>query len=242
MKIDVIPAMDLIDGQCVRLVRGDYQQQTTYAHDPVELARQFAAVGISRLHLVDLEGAKAGRPCNLPVLEKIARATDLKVDFGGGIKTSAQVEAVLAAGAAQVSIGSMAVKQRETFLEWIAAFGAERFILCADLKGGKVATAAWQEGSDLSASDFIQSYQKYGIKHVLCTVVERDGTLEGVGLDVYQAIMQEFPDLYLIASGGVAGMADLTNLAAAGIPAVVVGKAFYEGRISIEDLAKFYVK
>lgn len=240
--IDVIPAIDLIDGSCVRLTKGDYSTSTVYSSDPVEMARSFADAGIKRLHLVDLDGARSGSPKNLSVLDKITGATKLIVDFGGGIKTTADLTAARDAGAAQVSIGSIAVTNPERVQAWLQDFPVDFFILCADVKGEQIAIHGWQEVAALTLNEFIQTYRSLGVKHFLCTSIDRDGMLSGSNVELYARLMNAFPELYLIASGGVASLDDIEALRSNAIPAVVVGKAFYEGHISLSELGAFYAK
>lgn len=235
----IIPAIDLIDGACVRLTRGNYDTRKVYNSDPLMVAKEFEAKGFERMHLVDLDGAKAGKVVNLAVLESICQNTSLKVDFGGGIKTDEDMEKVLNAGASQVTIGSLAVKQPEKVKEWIAKYGAERIILGADARDRKIAVSGWLETSELDLMDFIGDYYALGIRHVLCTDISRDGMLQGPAFDLYNEIMSRFPDLQLIASGGVSGIEDVDRLKANGIPSVVIGKAIYEGRIDLDELAAF---
>jgi len=232
----IIPAIDLIDGNCVRLTKGAYDTKKIYSSDPLEMAKRFEEAGFTRLHLVDLDGAKAGSVVNIAVLERICAQTSLNVDFGGGIKTETDLEKVLKAGAKQVTIGSLAVQQPELMKEWIEHYGAETFIIGADVKEGKIAISGWLETSSLELMDFIQSYYDLGIRHVLCTDISKDGMLQGPAFELYNDIMQRFPDLQLIASGGVSGISDVKELKKNNIPAVVIGKAIYEGLISLREL------
>lgn len=234
----LIPAIDLIDGQCVRLRLGDYQQVTHYAHDPLKLAMLFEEVGLQRLHLVDLDGAKLGKPVNLSVLEKIAAHTRLHIDFGGGIRTHHHVEAVLKAGAHQFTVGSLAVKEPDILLDWLDTYGPERLIIGADVRHGQIAIHGWQQLSQWQLDDFLHFYQAKGVRYVLCTDISRDGTLEGVDAAFYCRLSQAFPQLHIIASGGVSGQDDLQALRQSGVFGVVIGKAIYEGALSIEELAK----
>lgn len=240
--IDVIPAIDLIDGACVRLTKGDYSTSTVYSSDPLEMARSFADAGIRRLHLVDLDGARAGSPKNLSVLQKITGATKLVVDFGGGIKTTADLTAARDAGATQVSIGSVAVTNPERVQIWFQDFPVDFFILCADVKGEQIAIHGWQEVAALTLNEFIQMYRALGVRHFLCTSIDRDGMLSGSNVELYARLVKDFPGLYLIASGGVASLDDIELLKNRDVPAVVVGKAFYEGRISLSELGAFYAQ
>ncbi|GIV39783.1 MAG: 1-(5-phosphoribosyl)-5-[(5-phosphoribosylamino) methylideneamino] imidazole-4-carboxamide isomerase [Thermonema sp.] len=234
----IIPAIDLIGGKCVRLRFGDYNQKTEYYEDPLEAARQFEAAGITHLHLVDLDGAKQGQPVNIEVLERIAAHTHLQIDFGGGIRKKEDIERVLAAGAVQVTVGSLAVKQPETVVEWLHDFGPEKLIIGADIKDGKIAVNAWQDLSKHTAEDFLQFYARQGARYVVCTDISRDGSLQGTNVEFYRHLQQQCPELHFIASGGVASISDLLQLQAAGLYGVIVGKAIYEGYIQLTDLAK----
>jgi len=236
--IDVIPAIDLIDGACVRLTKGDYSTKLVYEKDPVLMAKRFEDAGIQRLHLVDLDGAKAGRVINLHVLEKLTKETNLAIDFGGGIKTDDDLKSVLDAGAKWLTIGSLAVKDSEKMKSWIQAFGADLFILGADVRDGNIAVSGWLETSNLHWETFMADYYKNGVRQFLCTDISRDGMLNGPSIDLYKEIMMRFPDCYLIASGGVSGKQDLIDLEEAKIPAVVLGKAIYEGRITLNEIVE----
>lgn len=235
--MEIIPAIDIIGGKCVRLTKGDYSQVTHYADDPVEVARQFEAGGIKRLHVVDLDGAKAKHVVNLEVLRKIASATSLKVDFGGGVKTREDLEKVLEAGAAQVTAGSIAVSNRAEVEKWISEFGAEKIILGADVLNGKVMVSGWQENSGEELTEFLTYYLGKGISHVICTDITKDGVLQGPSFELYQGLLRTFPGLRLIASGGVSGVNDLVRLKQDGLFGAIVGKAFYEGKVTLEELS-----
>lgn len=237
--ITIIPAIDIIDGKCVRLTNGDYSQQKTYRNDPVEVAKEFEDAGIKRLHLVDLEGAKNGKVTNLKVLEKISRATGLLTDFGGGIKTSAELEAVVSAGATFVSIGSMAVKQPEIFDSWIQKYGSDIFLLGADVREGKVAIMGWQEQTQIDVVEFIQQQMTKRISHIFCTDIAHDGMLDGPNITFYRHLLFACPGLRLVASGGISSIEDIINLQQLGCEGVIVGKALYENRISLKDLKPF---
>lgn len=237
--MQIIPAIDLIDGKCVRLTQGDYNQKTIYNENPVEVARSFEAVGLNRLHLVDLDGAKAGKVTNWQVLENIASATKLDIDFGGGIKTEKDVEIVLGSGAKYATIGSIAVKNEALFTNWIEKYGPDKFLLGADAKDALITIGGWLETTNLSVFDFIDKYQKKGIQNVFCTDVSKDGLLQGPSLPLYQKIIMQFPALHFIASGGVSSMEDLTALKDIGCSAAIVGKAIYEGKVTLEELSKF---
>lgn len=232
----IIPAIDIIGGKCVRLTKGDYNQMKQYADNPVEVAQAFEAAGIRQLHLVDLDGAKAKHVVNFGTLQAISEATKLDIDFGGGVKTRADLEKVLEAGAKQVTAGSIAASNREEVGRWIEAFGAEKIILGADVLNEKVMVSGWQESSDLDLMDFLTYYTQLGIRYVICTDIDKDGALQGPSFQLYAKIMKQFPDLKLIASGGVSGKEDLVALKEQGLYGAIVGKAFYEGRLTLEDL------
>jgi phosphoribosylformimino-5-aminoimidazole carboxamide ribotide isomerase len=239
MGFEIIPAIDLIDGKCVRLTEGDYNQKTVYHEDPVEVALGFEAAGIRRLHLVDLDGAKAGRVVNWNVLERITQRTALEVDFGGGIKTRDDVDRVLDSGAKWATVGSIAVKNEAELMSWFETYGANRFFLGADVKEEHIAVAGWQETTSIQLIPFLQKYVGYGIQYVFCTDVSKDGRLEGPATDLYRRVLEALPGLQLIASGGVSGMQDLESLKAAGCAGAIVGKAIYEGRTNLEQLKSF---
>ena len=237
--MQIIPAIDIIDGKCVRLTQGDYAQKTIYNENPLEVAKQFEAAGLKRLHLVDLDGAKAGTVKNWAVLQEIAAYTTLSIDFGGGIKKDKDLTIVFESGAAYASIGSLAVKEPDTFLEWLTVYGADKFILGADVKSEKIAVAGWLETTDINIYDFLQDYTNKGILQSFCTDVSKDGKLEGPSIELYKNIVTKFPSLYFIASGGVSCIEDLTVLQALGCSGAIVGKAIYEGRIALKDLTNF---
>lgn len=234
--IDLIPAIDIIDGKCVRLTKGDYDRKKVYNEDPVAVAVEFERLGFKRLHVVDLDGAKSRHIVNDAVLHDITSATNLIVDFGGGIKTAEDIKKAFDAGAAMVTLGSIAVTDRELCTEWIRKYGAERIILGADVRNGKISINGWKEDSEEELIPFLRKYTEQGIRNVLCTEISKDGTLQGPATALYRQMMQEFPDMYLIASGGVSSNDDIDDLERNGIPAVVFGKAFYEGRIDVTKL------
>lgn len=234
--MELIPAIDIIDGQCVRLTKGDYAQKTVYRNHPWEVAKEFVTYGFKRLHVVDLDGAKAKHIVNSEVLQKITTETSLTVDFGGGIKTDEDIEKAFASGAKMVTVGSIAVTNPELFLSWIKKYGADRMILGADVRNGKISINGWKEDSSEDLLPFLRKYVDAGVTNVLCTEISKDGTLQGPAIDLYKRIMQEYPNLHLIASGGVSSIDDIKALEAAGIPAVVFGKAIYEGRINLKEL------
>lgn len=229
--IELIPAIDIIGGKCVRLTKGDYEQKTTYNDDPVAQAKEFESLGFKRLHIVDLDGAKSKHVVNIDILERITKETSLIVDFGGGVKTEDDIEKVFRAGAEMVTVGSIAVTEPEMFLNWLAKYGAEKIILGADVRNGKISINGWKEDSTEDLLPFLKKYTDAGVRNVLCTEISKDGTLSGPALDLYKSIMTAYPDLHLIASGGVSSNNDITALNEAGIPAVVFGKAFYEGKL-----------
>ena len=235
MKIELIPAIDIIDGQCVRLTKGDYDQKTVYGQ-PLEMAREFERIGYRRLHVVDLDGAKSKHIVNDAVLRSITTATSLTVDFGGGIKTDEDLKKAFAAGAKMVTVGSIAVTQPQLFMQWLEKYGADRMILGADVRHGKISINGWKEDSSEDLLPFLRKYIDAGVKNVLCTEISKDGTLAGPAIDLYKEVMEAYPELHLIASGGVSSKEDIKALDAAGIPAVVFGKAIYEGRIDLREL------
>ena len=236
MNIELIPAIDIIGGQCVRLTKGDYDQKKVYDDNPAEVAKHFEKLGFKRLHVVDLDGAKSKHIVNDNVLKAITSATSLTVDFGGGIKTEEDIEKAFDAGAAMVTVGSIAVTNPELFLSWIDKYGAGRLILGADVRNGKISINGWKEDSAEDLLPFLKQYTDKGVHNVLCTEISKDGTLQWPAIELYKEIMTAYPDLHLIASGGVSCNEDIDALETAGIPAVVFGKAFYEGKIDIDKL------
>ena len=235
MKIELIPAIDIINGQCVRLTKGDYDQKTVYGK-PLDMALEFERIGFERLHVVDLDGAKSKHIVNDGVLKEITSQTRLTVDFGGGIKTDEDLEKAFASGAAMVTVGSIAVTEPERFMGWLEKYGAEKMILGADVRHGKISINGWKEDSAEDLLPFLKKYIDAGVKNVLCTEISKDGTLAGPAIDLYQRMMEASPELHLIASGGVSSIADIEALDAEGIPAVVFGKAIYEGKIDLKEL------
>ena len=230
--IELIPAIDIIEGKCVRLTKGDYDTKKVYG-DPLEMARQFEEMGVRRLHVVDLDGAKSMHVVNISTLRAITTHTSLVVDFGGGVKSDDDLEMAFDAGATLVTAGSIAITDPDRYLGWLEKYGADRLILGADVRNGKVSINGWKEDSDVGLEDFLLRYMAAGTKNVLCTEISKDGTLEGPAIELYKSIMKRYPDCHLIASGGVGCTEDIRALEAAGIPAVVFGKAFYEGKISL---------
>lgn len=235
-KIELIPAIDIIDGKCVRLTNGDYTRKKTYSDSPADIARQLEDLGFTRLHVVDLDGAKSRHIVNHHTLKEISSATTLTVDFGGGLKTHEDIEKAFDAGASMVTIGSIAVTAPHLFMDWLGSYGADRLILGADVRNGKISINGWKEDSEEELLQFLKQYVDNGVKKVLCTEISKDGTLQGPATELYKSIMTAYPSLHLIASGGVGCNEDITELADNGIPAVVFGKAFYEGRIDISRL------
>ncbi|MDR2914471.1 MAG: 1-(5-phosphoribosyl)-5-[(5-phosphoribosylamino)methylideneamino]imidazole-4-carboxamide isomerase [Tannerella sp.] len=236
--IELIPAIDIIDGKCVRLTQGDYDSKKVYNEDPVEVAKMFEGCGIKRLHVVDLDGAREGRIVNYKVLNHIAAKTSLVIDFGGGLKTDKDLEIAFDNGAQMITGGSIAVKSPELFYKWLTQFGNERIILGADAKDEKIAVGGWQETTTTDLIPFIEEFHKRGIKKVICTDISRDGMLQGPSTELYKKIRTALPDIYLIASGGISSVKDIETLDNAGIPAVIFGKAIYEGHIKLNDLEK----
>ena len=233
--IELIPAIDIIGGQCVRLTKGDYDAKKTYDAHPEDVAKRFYDMGVRRLHVVDLDGAKADHIVNLDTLKKITEL-GMTVDFGGGIKQESDLQAAFDHGAAMVTVGSLAATKPDLLLQWAEKYGPERFIVGADALDGRVMIKGWREDGGMSLQEFISFYMSHGITRVLCTDISKDGTLTGPNVELYKSIMQQFPTCRLIASGGVSCTEDIRALNAAGIPSVVFGKAYYEGRIDLQQL------
>jgi len=236
--MEIIPAIDIIDGKCVRLTQGDYAQKKIYNEFPLEVAMEFEDAGLKRLHLVDLDGAKAGKVKNWKVLETVASKTGLVVDFGGGIKTAQDVDIVFDSGAALATVGSIAVKDGPLFVSWLEEYGAARFFLGADVKNEKITVGGWLETTDRWVYDFIEEYSGKGITQLFCTDVSKDGLLQGPALELYATIVEKFPALHFVASGGVSGMDDLLRLEEIGCKGVIIGKAIYEGRVTLKELSQ----
>ncbi|MBQ4214727.1 MAG: 1-(5-phosphoribosyl)-5-[Bacteroidales bacterium] len=236
--IEIIPAIDIIDAKCVRLSQGDYAQKKVYNENPLEVAKEFEDNGIKRLHLVDLDGAKSNRIVNYKVLETIATHTNLTIDFGGGLKTDDDLRIAFESGASMVTGGSIAVKNREMFLSWLKKYSSEKIILGADAKHEQIAVSGWQEGTSLNLFDFLKDYVAEGVSKIICTDISKDGMLQGANVDLYVKIKKQFPDLYVIASGGISSIDDILNLNEQGIDGVITGKAIYEGKISLKELKK----
>ena len=236
--IELIPAIDIINGQCVRLTKGDYDQKKVYNDDPAAVAKEFELAGFRRLHIVDLDGAKSKHIVNDDVLRRITSETSLIVDFGGGIKTGEDIEKAFEAGASMVTVGSIAVTQPQLFISWLNQYGAEKMILGADVRNGMISINGWKEDSTEELLPFLKKYIDAGVKNVLCTEISKDGTLQGPAVTLYKEVMKAYPQLHLIASGGVSRKEDIEELEREGIPAVVFGKAIYEGRIDLKELLK----
>ena len=235
----IIPAIDVIDGKCVRLTGGDYGQKKIYNEQPLEVAKQFQDAGLKRLHLVDLDGAKAGSVKNWKVLEAIAGKTSLVIDFGGGIKSLKDVEIVFESGASLATVGSIAIKDEEEFVRWMTRFGADKFLLGADVKGEKIVVSGWLEETDAWIYDFIEKYIQQGVQQIFCTDVSKDGKLEGPSTELYKNIVKKFPGLHFIASGGVSTLGDVDQLAEIGCKGVIIGKAIYEGKVTLAELSRY---
>ena len=240
----IIPAIDIIQGKCVRLTKGDYAQKIVYNDNPVEVAKQFEEAGIKRLHIVDLDGAKAGSIVNLKVLENVAAATDLVIDFGGGVKTIQDVSNIFNAGAAMVTIGSLAVKQPALLEEWLMEFGKDQFLIGADVLDGKIKISGWLEDGGILIFDFIGKMLSLGVTNIFCTDIAKDGVMEGPSVDLYKNILEQHPEINLIASGGVSKIDDILVLDALGCTGAIVGKAIYEGKVPLnplKDLSESYI-
>ena len=241
-NMEIIPAIDIIDGKCVRLEQGNYDKVTLYHKEPLEVAKRFQDAGLKRLHLVDLDGAKAGAVKNWKVLETISGKTSLIIDFGGGIKNQKDVEIVFNSGAALTTVGSIAVRNEEEFFKWLTKFGADKFLLGADVRNEKIAVNGWQETTEVWIYDFIQKYLGHGLKQVFCTDISKDGKMEGPAFDLYKNITSKFPELFFVASGGVTSLSDLEQLREIGCKAAIIGKAIYEDKISLNDLHLFDIQ
>ncbi len=237
--IEIIPAIDMIEGKCVRLTQGDYGKKTIYNENPLEVALEFQDAGLKRLHLVDLDGAKAKKVVNWKILEKIAAKTTLHIDFGGGVQSEEDIRIVFESGAKQVTGGSVAVKQPDLFKHWLSVYGGEKMILGADAKNEKVAVSGWEEGTELWVYDFVEKYVELGIQYAISTDVAKDGLLQGPSFDLYKNLQDKCPELKIIASGGVSGIEDVEKLAEMNVYGVIIGKAIYENRISLTDLQRF---
>jgi phosphoribosylformimino-5-aminoimidazole carboxamide ribotide isomerase len=234
----IIPAIDIIDGKCVRLTQGDYSQKKIYDDNPAEVAKRYEDYGFTHLHVVDLDGARSKHVVNIEVLKKITQATDLKIDFGGGVKSTADIELAFEAGASMVTGGSIAVKEPKVFEQWIDLYGPDKIILGADVKNRHIAVGGWMETSEKDVVQFIDHYAQRSIKFVICTDISKDGVLKGAALELYKELLNAFPGINLIASGGVGSLKDVEDLAESGVWGVIVGKAIYEGRVDLDDLIK----
>ncbi len=237
--IDIIPAIDIIGGKCVRLTKGDYGQSRVYSDNPLDMARRFEDAGCRRLHLVDLDGAKSHHVVNHAVLEKIASHTGLVIDFGGGIKSDEDIKIAFDSGASMITGGSVAVNQPDMFENWLGTYGPDKIILGADARDGKISTSGWLQDSEMELIPFIRLYGEKGVTQVISTDINVDGTLSGPSIDMYKKILNELASMYVIASGGVGSIADVDALHSAAVPAVIVGKAFYEGRITLKDIEHY---
>ena len=240
--IEIIPAIDIISGKCVRLTKGDYTSTKVYNENPLEVAKAFEAHGIKRLHLVDLDGAKAQHIVNYHILEQIATKTSLTIDFGGGLKTDEDLKIAFSSGAKMITGGSIAIKNPELFKSWITIYGNEKIILGADVKNEKIAVSGWYETSNCNLIAFLNEYTQVGISKVICTDIEKDGTLQGTATDLYKKILNKFPNLHLIASGGVSQWNNIDALENINVPSVIVGKAIYEGNITLSEIEKYIIK
>lgn len=237
--MELIPAIDLIEGRCVRLTQGDYAQSRIYDENPVEIARRYADCGIKRLHIVDLDGAKAKAPCNLSVLERVATITNLDIEWGGGIKDSSALRSAIDAGASRVICGSVAVDKPSLFAEWLQEYGSQRVILGADVRNGKVATHGWLKDGGIGIEELVESFLSYGLSQIICTDISRDGMLQGPNFPLYVALQQRFPTTDITLSGGVSSMSDISRANNEGIKAVIIGKAIYEGRITLKEIEQW---
>ena len=237
--IELIPAIDIIEGKCVRLTQGCYNNKKQYNYSPLEYAKMFESSGLRRLHIVDLDGAKVAHIVNIEILREIAEKTSLKIDFGGGIRSKSDLETAFEAGASMVTIGSLAVTDPEIVSEWINTYGPDHFIIGADVRNERISINGWQNDGKIELSPLIRLYYERGIRQILCTDISRDGMLQGPALQLYETVMNEFPDLHLIASGGVSSVKDIQMLDKAGVPAVVFGKSFYEGHIQLNELSEY---
>ncbi|WP_306350418.1 1-(5-phosphoribosyl)-5-[(5-phosphoribosylamino)methylideneamino]imidazole-4-carboxamide isomerase [Flavobacterium sp. '19STA2R22 D10 B1'] len=238
----IIPALDIIEGKCVRLTKGDYETKKIYNEDPLEIAKRFEAHGIEHLHLVDLDGAKSQQIVNYKILEKIASKTALKIDFGGGLKSDNDLRIAFECGANQITGGSIAVQERKLFLDWIQKYGSDKIILGADVHNGKIAINGWQETSNEQLIPFVTEYQKEGIEYVICTDITKDGMLQGTSIDLYRDIREQLPSIRLIASGGVLKLDEIIQLQELGCEGVIIGKAIYEGHITLKDLENYRIR
>lgn len=237
--IEIIPAIDIMNGKCVRLSQGDFQTQKIYSESPVDVAKQFEAAGIKRLHMVDLDGAKKGSVVNIHVLKNVASQTNLKIDFGGGIKTTNDAEEIFNAGASIINIGSIAIKQPVVVIEWIKKFGAKKILLGADVKDEKIVINGWQQSTEINIIDYLKDWFAKKMNNIFCTDVSKDGLLQGTAINLYKKILEAIPNIHLTASGGVSAIKDVEELETIGCSGVIIGKALYEGKIKLNELKKF---
>ncbi len=237
--ITIIPAIDVINGQCVRLTRGEFDSKKIYDNNPLTVARRFEGMGIKRLHLVDLDGARQKRIVNQHSLREVAQNTSLQIDFGGGVQSDADIELAFQCGAAQVTAGSIAVKDKALVKAWLKRYGSDKIILGADVRDGKIAVSGWQDTTEIQLIDFLKEYYALGFRETICTDISCDGMLAGPAFALYQSIKKEIPAMQLIASGGVGSIADVQRLNESGIDSVIIGKAIYEGRIKLEELKPY---
>ncbi len=240
--MEIIPAIDIIDGKCVRLTEGNYASKTVYEASPLEMAKQYESLGFKRLHLVDLDGAKAGKVTNWKIVEDIAAHTQLVLDFGGGVKTSAEVKRIIDLGVQYVTVGSIAAKHPEEFKNWLISFGTDKFFLGADVRDNKIMTGGWVDATEIDVMNFVDDYMRLGVNHFFCTDISKDGKLMGPSIDLYRSMIESLPGLHLVASGGVSSMEDLQDLKAIGCKGAIVGKAIYEGKIDLKVLSSFNVQ
>ena len=240
--MEIIPAIDIIDGKCVRLTEGNYASKTVYEASPLEMAKQYESLGFKRLHLVDLDGAKAGKVTNWKIVEDIAAHTQLVLDFGGGVKTSAEVKRIIDLGVQYVTVGSIAAKHPEEFKNWLISFGTDKFFLGADVRDNKIMTGGWLDATEIDVMNFIEDYMRLGVNHFFCTDISKDGKLMGPSIDLYRSMIESLPGLHLVASGGVSSMEDLYALKDIGCKGAIVGKAIYEGKIDLKVLSSFNVQ
>jgi len=235
----IIPAIDIMDGQCVRLSKGDFSDKTVYAKNPVNLAKTFEDAGVKYLHVVDLDGAKSSKIVNLKVLENITSQTNLIVDFGGGIKTDADISDVFSSGATRVNIGSLAVQDRDLFLSWVSRYGTDKIILGADVNNEKIAISGWKEKTSIEIIPFLQSYHEKGVYNIVCTDIQKDGMLSGSSIQLYEKILTFFPNIKLVASGGVVDTEEIDQLIGLGVDGIIIGKALYENKLTLKDLKQY---
>ncbi len=235
----LIPAIDIMDGKCVRLTQGNFGNKRVYDEDPLDMAKRFEDADLEDIHIVDLDGAQTGSVTNWKTLESIRANTALRIDFGGGVKTSEDVEQLLELNIERINVGSVAVKEPDKFIDWMERFGPDNFILSADVKGNEVKISGWQEQSGITLYDLIERYRPSGIQHITCTDISADGTLQGPNVALYKKLIKRFPMMKVTASGGVGSLEDLENLRYVGVHGVIIGKAIYEGRITLEQLSSF---